>query len=281
MNFLASLQLWLSTNGFRVVIILAGAYLIDRAVKLFISRIIRKLVKPNFYASKQAEQKREDTLIRVLSGTFSVALWLMAFLLLLSEFGLNIGPLLAGAGIAGLAFGFGAQYLIRDIITGLFIILENQFRVGDVICIDGTCGAVEDVNLRITTLRDLDGVVHHIPNGEIKKTSNLSKDFARVNLNVGVGYGSDLDHVIQVVNRVGNTLALDPAFRESIKKAPQFLRVNDFGESSIQIKILGDVAPLKQWEVTGELRKRLKIAFDKEGIEMPLPQRVVYMKGRE
>lgn len=176
MNFLPSLQLWLSTNGLHVIIILAGAYFIDRAVKRYISRIVRKLVKPNFSASKQAEQKREDTLIRVLFGTFSVALWLMAFLLLLSEFGLNIGPLLAGAGIAGLAFGFGAQYLIRDIITGLFIILENQFRVGDVICIDGTCGEVEDVNLRITTLRDLDGVVHHIPNGEIKKTSNLSKD---------------------------------------------------------------------------------------------------------
>lgn len=278
MSFFEPIQAWFATNGLRILIILVIAYLVDKAVQLSITRVIRKLVKPDFYATKQSEQKRENTLIKIFSGSFSVVLWLVVLMLLLAEFGLNIGPLLAGAGVAGLAFGFGAQYLIRDILTGLFLILENQFRVGDVICVDGTCGEVEDVNLRVTTLRDLDGTVHHIPNGEIKKTSNLSKDFARVNLNVSVGYGSDLDHVIEAVNRVGNALAVDPAFRDSIKKAPQFLRVDSFNESSIGIKILGDVEPLKQWEVTGELRKRLKQAFDKEGIAMPFPQMDVHVK---
>lgn len=135
---------------------------------------------------------------------------------------------------------------------------------------------VEDINLRTTVLRDLDGIVHYVPNGEIKKSSNLSKDFARVNLNVGIAYNSDLEKVISVVNRVGKELAEDPQFKSSIIKPPQFLRVDEFADSSINIKILGETKPLKQWEVAGELRKRIKIAFDKEGIEIPFPQRVVH-----
>jgi len=183
---------------------------------------------------------------------------------------------LAGAGIIGLAVGFGGQYLIRDLISGFFIIIENQYRVGDVVNFDGTGGLVEDISFRMTTLRDLDGTVHHIPHGEIKKVANLSKDFARVNLNIGVSYNSKLDHVIQIVNEVGNELSQDAQWKEFIIKPPQFLRVDDFADSSIVIKILGETQPLKQWEVTGELRKRIKIAFDNEGIEIPFPQRVIH-----
>jgi small conductance mechanosensitive channel len=200
-------------------------------------------------------------------------------MMILSEAGVAIGPLLAAAGIAGIAFGFGGQYLIRDIISGLFITLENQYRIGDVVCFDGTCGLVEDITLRMTTLRNLDGTVHHIPHGEIKTVSNLTKHYARVNLNVGVSYGSNLEHVIEVVNRVGRELAEDPAWKEHVTKAPQFLRVDDFADSAVIIKILGETKPIKQWDVTGELRKRLKIAFDKEGIEIPFPQRVVHTAG--
>jgi len=196
--------------------------------------------------------------------------------MLLSEVGIDIGPLIAAAGVAGLALGFGAQYLIRDVIAGLFIILENQYRVGDVVCSGGTCGSVEDITLRMTTLRDLDGTVHHIPHGEMATISNLSKNFARVNLDLGVSYDVDLEKVIEVVNKIGNNLAEDPKWKESITKAPQFLRVNDFADSAVMIKILGETKPLKQWEVTGELRKRLKIAFDKEGIEIPFPQMVIH-----
>jgi len=200
----------------------------------------------------------------------------LALLMIFQEMGVAIGPLLAAAGIAGLAFGFGGQYLIRDLISGLFIIMENQYRIGDVVCFDKTCGLVEDISMRMTTLRDLDGIVHHVPHGEIKMVSNLSKQFARVNLNIGIAYNSDLERVISVVNRVGEELANDPAWREFIIKPPQFLRVDDFGDSAIIIKILGETKPLKQWDVTGELRKRLKIAFDREGIEIPFPQRVVH-----
>ena len=140
----------------------------------------------------------------------------------------------------------------------------------------GTCGSVEDITLRKTIVRDLDGTVHHIPNGEIKRASNKSKDFARVNLEVGVSYSDDLEKVIEVVNKVGQELAEDPEWKNDIIKAPHFLRVNDFADSAVMIKILGDTKPSKQWAVTGEFRKRLKIAFDKEGIEIPFPQRVIH-----
>ncbi len=202
----------------------------------------------------------------------------MALLMILPEIGINIGPLLAGVGIAGVALGFGAQYLIRDVISGLFIILENQYRVGDVVSLDGTSGLVEDMNLRMTTLRDLDGTVHHILHGDVKKSSNLSKNFSRVNLNVGVSYDTNIEKIIEVINTVGKEMSEDPKWKESIIKAPAFLRIDDFADSAIVIKILGETRPLKQWEVTGELRKRLKSSFDREGINIPFPQIVVHQK---
>jgi len=201
--------------------------------------------------------------------------------MILSEIGLMIGPILAGAGIVGLAVGFGGQYLIRDIISGLFIILENQYRVGDVVNFDGTGGLVEDISIRKTTLRDLDGTVHHVPHGEIKKVANLSKSYSRVNLNIGIAYNSNLEHVINVVNQTGNELAEDPQWKEFITKAPQFLRVDNFADSSIIIKILGETQPIKQWEVSGELRKRIKTAFDREGIEIPFPQVVIHQAKQQ
>jgi len=179
-------------------------------------------------------------------------------------------------GIAGIAVGFGAQYLIRDLIAGFFVILENQYRVGDVAKIADIAGIVEEINLRKTVLRDLDGIVHHVPNGEVRVASNYTRHFARVNLNVSVAYGTDLDHAINVLNRVGKELAADKDWSHLIKSAPQVLRVDNLGASGIDIKVLGDVKPLQQWAVTGELRKRIKKAFDDEGIEIPWPHTKVY-----
>jgi small conductance mechanosensitive channel len=199
----------------------------------------------------------------------------------LQEVGVEIGPLLAGAGIVGLALGFGGQYLIRDLISGLFIILENQYRIGDVVSFDNTGGLVEEITLRMTTIRDQDGTVHHIPHGEIKKVSNLSKNFSRVNLNIGISYDSDLEKVIALINEIGAEMAKDDLWKDTIIKAPQFLRVNDLGESSIIIKILGETTPLHQWEVTGELRKRILITFRQKGIEIPFPQTVVHLADKK
>jgi small-conductance mechanosensitive channel len=267
---------WLETHGIKLVIIIVGTILVYKILSRIITKAVRIAVVPDGSMSRDSEKKREDTLIRIFNGALKVILITLSILMILQEIGVQIGPILAGAGIVGLAFGFGGQYLIKDLISGLFIILENQYRIGDVIIVDSTGGLVEDISLRMTTLRDLDGVVHHIPHGEIKKISNMSKKFSRVNLDIGVSYSSDLQHVIDVINRTGNELAADPAFKDSIISPPQFLRVNDFADSSIVVKILGDTMPLKQWEIAGEFRKRIKIAFDKEGIEIPFPQRVIH-----
>jgi small-conductance mechanosensitive channel len=272
---------WLLHHGVKILLICLLAYILNLVLKKIITKAVRVMVVPDAMGSKEAEKKREDTLIRIFTGTLFVTIITLTILMVLPEFGVEIGPILAGAGIVGLAFGFGGQYLIRDLISGLFIILENQYRIGDVIKIDATGGLVEDISLRKTTLRDLDGTVHHIPHGEVKKVSNLSKNFARLNLNLGVAYNTNLDHVIRVVNQVGMEISEDPVFSDSILKPPQFLRVDDFADSAIVIKILGDTKPLKQWEVMGEYRKRIKIAFDREGIEIPFPQRVVHMASDE
>src|SRR3989344_57542 len=275
-KFVQNIAPWFFDHGIKIVAIVIAGYLIRKFIVVFIEKIIRKIIVSNHFLTKEAERKREDTLIRIFTVSLGILIWLLALLMILQETGIAIGPLLAAAGIAGLAFGFGGQYLIRDLISGLFIIMENQYRIGDVVCFDGTCGLVEDISMRMTTLRDLDGIVHHIPHGEIKRVSNLSKQFARVNLNIGISYSSNLEQVISVVNKVGKELTEDPAWKEHILTAPQFLRIDDFGDSAIVIKILGDTKPLKQWDVAGELRKRLKIAFDREGIEIPFPQRVVH-----
>jgi moderate conductance mechanosensitive channel len=267
---------WLLTHGIKIVFIALGAYILKRIIHGVIVRAVRIAVKTEAYQTKEAEKKREDTLVSLFTVTIKTLIVIIAGMMIMEELGVEIGPMLAAAGILGLALGFGGQYLIRDIITGLFIIMENQYRIGDVININGIGGLVENITLRKTTLRDLNGTVHHIPHGEIKTVSNLTKDFSRVNMNLGISYSSNLEKVIEVVNRVGNELAEDPQFKESILKPIQFVRVDDFGDSAIIIKMLGDTQVLKQWEVAGEFRKRLKITFDKEGIEIPFPQHVIH-----
>lgn len=266
---------WVVAHGVQIVAIIVGAFIAQYVSKRLLSRLVCRLVRQGPY-SKQAEEKREQTLTQVLGGSATTLIWLVAAMMLLSEFGIAIGPLLAAAGVAGLALGFGGQYLIRDLISGAFIILENQYRTGDIVCFDSTCGLVENITLRMTTMRDLDGNVHHVPHGEIKTVSNLSKGFSRVNLDVGVSYGAPLEKVIEVTNAIGEELAADEDWKERVITAPAFLRVESFADSAVVIKILGDTLPGAQWEVAGEYRKRLKIAFDREGIEIPFPQRVLH-----
>jgi small conductance mechanosensitive channel len=246
------------------------------AVSRFIPKLIVATVARRAGEPEEEVKKRADTLSRVLVSVGQVVALFIAIFMVLSELEIDITPILAGVGVAGIAIGFGAQSLIKDLIAGLFIILESQYRVGDVVRIADVAGLVEDINLRRTVLRDLDGVVHIVPNGEIRVASNFTKEWSRVNLNVSVGYGEDLDHVISVINRVGKELAEDPEWAPLILKAPQVLRVDDLGSSGVDIKILGDTKPIRQWDVMGELRKRLKKAFDEEGIEIPWPHTKIY-----
>lgn len=272
---------WFLHHGLKIILIVFLAYLANKLLQKVIEKAVRIAVVADPFTSSDAEKKREDTLISIFSATLRIVFIIIVSMMALQELGVEIGPLLAGAGIVGLALGFGGQYLIRDLISGLFIILENQYRIGDVVSFDNTGGLVEEITLRMTTIRDQDGTVHHIPHGEIKKVSNLSKTFSRVNLNIGISYDCDLEKVIALVNQIGAEMAADELWKDTIIKAPQFLRVNDLGESSIIIKILGETTPLHQWEVTGELRKRILITFRQNGIEIPFPQTVVHLADKK
>jgi len=272
------IQRWLLEHGILILVIIVVSYLVYRFLKIMIPEIVERSVRVRGRGRRAREElaKRSRTLSGILSNIIGVIIVIVALFMVLSEVGVDITPLLAGAGVAGVAIGFGAQSLIRDILNGLFILLEDQYNTGDVVQIAGLWGLVEEVNLRRTVLRDLDGTVHSIPNGEVTKASNYTKDWARVNLNIPVAYGEDLEHVMEVINRVGTKLAEDDYFAPKILKAPQALRVDNFGDSGIEIKVLGETKPLMQWEVTGELRKRLKKAFDEEGIEIPWPHVKLY-----
>jgi small-conductance mechanosensitive channel len=272
---------WLVDHGVRIAIIIVVGVILWYIVKRVVPPLLRRFItRPQRGESREGLKRRLDTLQGVFIGLGRVIIALMVVFMILSEINISIGPVLAGFGIAGVAVGFGAQYLIRDLIAGVFILMENQYRVGDVARVADVAGLVEEINLRKTVLRDLDGIVHHVPNGEIRVASNFSRHYARVNLNISVSYGTDLDRAIAVINRVCKQMAEEERWSKVIRTVPQVLRVDNLGDSGIDIKILGDVKPLEQWGVTGELRLRLKKEFDKEGIEIPWPHMKVYFGNR-
>ena len=188
---------------------------------------------------------------------------------------LDIGPAIAGLGIIGIAVGLGTQSLVRDYLNGALILVENHYAIGDVVRIAGVSGKVEDFTLRRTTLRDQDGTVHTVPNGLVNVASNLTREWARVNEDVRVVYGTDIQKASDVVDRLGRAMASDPEWAARILEAPRVERVSQLGEYGVTLKVLGTVRASEQWAVSGELRKRLLAAFAAEGVEMPQPQRFV------
>lgn len=264
---------WLLQHGTRIVIIIGIGYLMHWMGKVLVPQIIQRSIKirPDKYPDKEEVIRRAQTLSRVFVQTVTALVIFVVFFMILSELDIDIAPLLAGAGVVGLAIGFGAQSLIKDILNGILILMEGQYDVGDVVKIADIAGLVENINLRRTILRDLDGIVHSIPNGEIKTASNYTEDYSRVNLNIRVAYEEDVDRCIEVINNVGKEIAKDDIFGPMILTPPQVLRIDEFTDSGVMLKILGNVKPLKQWDVMGELRRRIKRTFDKEGIEMPWP----------
>lgn len=269
---------WISTSGLQIILILIVAYIAHLIFKRLSEKVVKKLVISRAGEDKEAEEKREKTLVKIIHGTVHAILVVVVAMMILSEIGIDIGPLIAGAGVVGIAIGFGGQYLVRDIISGLFIILENQYRVGDGVQIAGISGSVEDITLRKTVLKDLDGVVHHIPNGEITTVSNKTLGTSKINLDIGVGYETDIKKLIEVINSVCEELYSDPDFESDMLEAPKFLRISDLADSAVIVKIVGEVRPGKQWSLTGELRRRILERFRKEGIDIPFPQMVVHNK---
>ncbi|MBN1164989.1 MAG: mechanosensitive ion channel family protein, partial [Candidatus Krumholzibacteriota bacterium] len=225
--------------------------------------------------------KRTETLAQILETTARALILIAASLMCLKELGIDIGPLLAGIGIVGLAVGFGAQSLVKDVISGFFILLENRMNVGDVVKIAGEAGLVEAVGLRVTVLRDLEGKVHVIPNGEITTLTNMTKEWSRALLDIGVAYKEDVDHVIEVLQEVGRDLEKDETFGPLIIEPMEVLGLDSFGDSSINIKVMFKTLPIKQWMVAREFRRRVKKAFDEKGIEIPFPHRTLYIGEAE
>ena len=270
---------WLFKHGIPIVIIAVGALIVQRVLKTVIHHVLDRIVRKTYHnRSEAAIGKRQDTLENVFYVTIKVLLWIAAALMILSEIGIDITPLIAGAGIAGLAFGFGGQYLVKDLISGLFIILEDQFRNGDIIEIAGISGKVEDVNLRRTILRDIDGVEHHIPNGVISTTSNKTKFWSRIHLQIGVSYDADIQKTIDVLNETCAAFAEIEPWKEGTIKKPEVAGIDELGDSAVVFKILGDVKPGTQWGAMRELRKHIKLALDKAGIEIPYPHHVEIIK---
>ena len=265
-------------NALPVVLIVIGGIIAMRIVTFSIPRLVEANIRARANVSLEEEiRKNIDTLSDVVVGTARAAIVLLTIFLALSQIGVDLAPLLVAAGAIAVGVGFAVQNLIRDVLGGIFITLENQYRIGDVVSIAGIAGLVEDINLRRTLLRDLDYRQHTIPNGVITTTTNYTKDMSRVNMNIGVAYKTDLDHAIQVLNRVGQELADEEEWGPIILDPIKALRVDNFGDSAIEIKVLGEVLPIRQWDVSGEYRLRVKKAFDEEGIEIPFPHLTLYM----
>ncbi len=271
-----TVQPYIDNPVIHILLIVTFLFIAQKIIRQFIHKIVRSIVKSHRYQTVQAERQREQTLEGVFRAASAVLLWIVGILLVLTSLNVNVPALLTGAGVVGIIVGFGAQNSIKDFLAGIYIILENQYRVGDIVTLAGVSGQVESISIRITRLRDLDGYMHIIPNGEAKVVTNMSFVFSNVNLNIGVSYDADIDKVIKVINAVGKDIAQDATWHEFISEPIAFLRVDSFDDSAVKVKCIGKVAPGKQWDVAGEFRHRIKDAFDKNGIEIPYPQRVVH-----
>jgi small conductance mechanosensitive channel len=217
-----------------------------------------------------------ETLASLFGSITAVTVWTIAGLMALAELGLNLGPLIAGAGIVGVAIGFGAQNLVRDFLSGVFMLIEDQYGVGDVIDAGPATGTVESIGLRSTRLRDVNGTVWHLPNGQIERVGNRSQQWSRAVLDVDVSYATEIARATDVIRRAAEAMCADPAFAESVLSAPEVWGVEDLGADSVAIRVVLKTTPHDQLKVTRELRARIKDAFDAAGIEIPFAQRTVW-----
>ncbi len=260
-----------------VVLVALVAYLVLRsAARVGVRHLLeRRAGDASELLPARELERRVTTIERLTLRVGGATLTIIALLMILRLFGIDIGPAVAGLGVVGIAVGLGAQTLIKDWLAGIFIVLENQFSAGDVVSIAGVDGTVEDISLRRTTLRDLDGTVHSVPNGQIAVASNHTRVWARVNLDIGVAYDADIERATAVIDQVGADLVADPAWRDRLIETPTVVRVNALGEAGLTLKVFGQVQAAEQWAVAGELRKRILAAFAREAIEIPYPRRVM------
>jgi len=264
----------------RILIVLAAAFILVRIVNRYLPRLREKAVSAMSKRGRGPDgeiEKRAVTLGAIFSKTVTVGVYCLAGVMVLREAGFEIGPILAGAGVAGLAIGFGAQNLVRDVISGLFMLMENQIRLNDVVVINGTSGLVEEINLRTTVLRSFDGTVHIFPNGTIQTLANMTREYSYYVIDLGVSYKEDPDRVMEVMREVAEDLMADENYRPMILEPLEVAGVDRFADSAVIIKARLKTLPLKQWAVGREYNRRLKKRFDQLGIEIPFPQRTVHI----
>jgi len=275
------LDVFFSHTLTKILFIVIVALLIQFVLRFAVDKIVRHFIRRHKYQTALDEKKREDTLSGVFKTFSAVILWLIVIVSILTVLEVDLAALLTGAGLVGVIVGLGAQNTIKDILAGIFIITENQYRVGDIVTLyaagQPVSGSVEEITVRITRLRDLDGNVHIVKNGSAEVISNLSFHFANVNINLDVAYSADIDVVEKVINDIGMSMVEEGApLKEHIFEPIQFLRVDSFEASGVRVKALGKVEPATQWEVSGAFLRLIKVAFKKNGIEMPLTQIVVH-----
>jgi moderate conductance mechanosensitive channel len=267
---------WAARTGLRIAVILLAAFVIVRVTSAVASRAQQDLSTGTGVDALE-RQKRAQTVGGIVRGGLGVLVWATATLMILRELDMDITPVLTGAGILGLAIGFGAQTLVRDVISGFFLIVEDQVRVGDVAAVNGTGGFVEQINLRTIVLRDFEGTVHVFPNGAIDTLANRTKDFSFYVIDLGVDYAEDTDRVADAVKAAGAELLADPAYAPNILAPLEVVGVNDFADSQVTLRMRIKTVPLKQWEVGRELRRRIKKTLDARGITIPFPQRTLHL----
>jgi moderate conductance mechanosensitive channel len=265
-------------TSLRLVLMLVLAWGILFAIKKLLARLENRLKAQSIAEGEPPSEsaKRVETLLRLVRQGARLAVWITLLLVVLKELGVEIGPILAGAGILGLAVGFGAQNLVRDIISGFFFILENQIRVGDVALINGTGGLVEEINFRTIVLRDLGGVTHIFPHGTVQTLSNMTRDWSCYVFDIGVAYKENTDRVCEVLRGVFRELREDPVCGPAILEEPEIFGVDRFADSAVVIKGRIKTKPIRQWMVGREFLRRVKLAFDRDGIEIPFPHRTIY-----
>lgn len=268
-----------SISVLKILVVLTLAWIVSSVVNSLIPRLREYLLASmQRHRGGDAEMtKRAMTISTLFRRTISAFIWVIAFITCLQQAGFDIAPILATAGVAGLAISFGAQNLVRDVISGVIILLENQIRVGDVAQLNGTGGLVEEINLRTVRLRGLDGTVHIFPNGAINTLANMTNEYSYYLWDLGVGYKEDPDRVVEVVRELASEIRQEPAFRDAILEDLEVLGVDQLGENAVIIKMRIKTRPIQQWMVGRELNRRIKKRFDELGIEMPFPRRQLYL----
>jgi small conductance mechanosensitive channel len=263
-------------SAIKITFTLLLALVAVRLTERVSARIDRAISEGGELGPTEGEKRRRavSNVVRYSINTLIVA---VALIMILYELGLNIGPMLASAGIAGIVVGLGAQNIVQDFLAGIFVLVENQYGPGDWVSIGGVSGTVEKVTLRMTQLRDVNGSVHVVPNGKIDVVTNKTKEWSRALLDVGVAYKEDVDRVIAVLKEVGAELQADPEWSRALLEPMEVLGVQNLGESSVDVRIYFKTLPDRQWKVGRELRRRIKNRFDADGIEIPFPHRTVYV----